>query len=174
MGKLRYFLCTVLLLNFCYCESASSAQQTFVNPIDAKESACKAEAKTLDEWTRCTLKAANAWTGEVDKYYSLLYKKFPDNAKQTLYDDQKYWNMYKNKEYGVLDALQDKDNETKERVMFRAAQKRDLIKNRAQSLRMYYVQTFPDDEQEKIEINNNQSGFQLDPVLQRSLRWLGF
>ncbi len=82
--------------------------------------------------------------------------------------------MYKNKEYGVIDTLEDKDNETKERVMFRADRKRDLIKSRAQSLRMYYVQTFPDDEQEKIEINNNQSGFQLDPVLQRGLRWLGF
>ena len=76
----------------CFCQSAF-AEQAFVHPIDAQESACKTGAKTLDEWTRCTLKAANAWTGEVDKYYSLLYKKFPDNAKQTLYDDQKYWNM---------------------------------------------------------------------------------
>ena len=81
---------------------------------------------------------------------------------------------YKNNEYKVIDSLQDKNNDTKERAVFRAVQKRDLIKTRAKSLRLYYIQTFPDDEHEKIEINNNQSGFQLDPMLQRGLRWLGF
>ena len=110
----------------------------------------------------------------MDKYYSLLYKKLSGDAKTALYDNQKYWNLYKNNEYKVIDSLQDKNNDTKERAVFRAVQKRDLIKTRAKSLRLYYIQTFPDDEHEKIEINNNQSGFQLDPMLQRGLRWLGF
>lgn len=144
------------------------------HPIDAEESACKSSAQNLEAWTRCTLKAANDWNREVDRYYSLLYKKLDKDSKAALYDNQKYWNLYKNNEYKIIDSLIDKDNDTKDRAIFRASQKRELIRTRANALRIYYSQTFPDDEHEKIEINNNQSRFQLDPMLQRGLRWLGF
>lgn len=169
MKKLLYLIVILGMSIGC-----AFAENNFEHPIDAQESACKTTAQNLDEWTRCTMKAANSWNREVDKYYSLLYKKLKGDAKTALYDDQKYWNMYKNNEYKVIDALADKDNDTKERVLFRASQKRELIKTRAHALKMYYAQTFPDDEHEKIEINNTKSGFQFDPMLQRSLRWLGF
>ena len=156
MKKFLYFILVLGLTT-----GVTGAKEAFEHPVDIQESACKTGTQNLDEWTKCTLKAARAWNSEVDKYYSLLYKKLSGDAKTALYDNQKYWNLYKN-------------NDTKERAVFRAVQKRDLIKTRAKSLRLYYIQTFPDDEHEKIEINNNQSGFQLDPMLQRGLRWLGF
>ncbi len=149
----------------------SFAESTNIHPIDTQESACKAEAKDLNAWTLCSLKAARAWNKEVDKYYSLLYKKLEGEAKTALFEDQKYWNMYKNNEYKVIDALKDKDFDTKERVIFRANQKRELIKLRATALRMYYAQTFPDDEQEKLDINNT---YQPDNLLQQGLRLLQF
>lgn len=147
------------------------SESTNIHPIDTQESACKAEAKDLDSWVTCSLKAARAWNREVDKYYSLLYKKLEGEAKTNLFEDQKYWNMYKNNEYKVIDALKDKNFDTKERVIFRANQKRELIKLRAAALRMYYAQTFPDDEQEKLDINNTN---QPDNLLQHGLRLLQF
>lgn len=169
MKKFLYFILVLGLTT-----GVTGAKEAFEHPVDIQESACKTGTQNLDEWTKCTLKAARAWNSEVDKYYSLLYKKLSGDAKTALYDNQKYWNLYKNNEYKVIDSLQDKNNDTKERAVFRAVQKRDLIKTRAKSLRLYYIQTFPDDEHEKIEINNNQSGFQLDPMLQRGFCWLGF
>lgn len=149
----------------------SIAEQANIHPIDTKESACKANAKTLNEWVYCSLNAANDWSYEVDKYYSLLYKKLSGDAKTALFDNQKYWNMCKNNEYKVIDALQNKDEDTKERIIFRANRKRELVKQRAQALRMYYAQTFPDDEQEKIEINDT---YRSPTVLERGLRLLRF
>lgn len=166
MRRILYILFLFVLL-----EIPSLAEQAVIHPIDTKESACKANAKTLPEWTYCSLTAANDWSYEVDKYYSLLYKKLTGDAKSALFDDQKYWNMYKNNEYKVIDALQNKDEETKERIIFRANQKRELVKQRAQALRMYYAQTFPDDEQEKIEINDT---YRPPTILERGMRLLRF
>ena len=90
MKKLLYLI--VILGMSIGCAFASEVSE---HPIDAQESACKTAAQNLDEWSRCTMKAANAWNREVDRYYSLLYKKFTGDAKTALYDDQKYWNMYK-------------------------------------------------------------------------------
>ena len=100
-----------------------------------------------------------------------MYKKLQGDAKTALFEDQKYWNMYKNNEYKVIDALKAKDFDTKERAIFRANQKREIIKLRAAALRMYYAQTFPDDEQEKIDTN---SDYQPDNLLQQGLRLLQF
>ncbi len=167
---MKRFLYVLFLSGFLCLPSL--AEETNIHPIDTQESACKAEAKNLDEWTMCSLKAARAWNREVDKYYSLLYKKLQGEAKTNLFEDQKYWNMYKNNEYKVIDSLKDKNFDTKERVIFRANQKREIIKLRAAALRMYYAQTFPDDEQQKLELNN--SNYQPDNLLQHGLRLLQF
>ena len=71
----------------------TGAKEAFEHPVDIQESACKTGTQNLDEWTKCTLKAARAWNSEVDKYYSLLYKKLSGDAKTALYDNQKYWNL---------------------------------------------------------------------------------
>ena len=147
------------------------SRQISTRLIRRKVLACKAEAKDLNAWTLCSLKAARAWNKEVDKYYSLLYKKLQGDAKTALFEDQKYWNMYKNNEYKVIDALKAKDFDTKERAIFRANQKREIIKLRAAALRMYYAQTFPDDEQEKIDTN---SDYHPDNLLLQGLRLLQF
>ena len=168
--KFKFLFITFLLLPFI----AAPAMSETIHPIDKQEQECISQVKDLNARTVCTMKAARAWNFEVDRYYSLLYKKLPESARTTLFDDQKYWNMYKNNEYKILDSLKDAQNDTLSSVIFRSEQKRNLIKNRAQDLRMYYIQTFPDDEQEKIKTETAQDGFRLDPVLQRSLRWLGF
>lgn len=166
---MKKFLYTIALTFFLILPAA--AENAVIHPIDAKESACKTEAKTLEEWSVCSMKATNAWSFEVDKYYSLLYKKLKGEAKTALFDSQKYWTMYKNNEFKVIDALADKENETKERIIFRANQKRELVKLRAQALRVYYAQTFPDDEHEKIEINDT---YRTPTLLERGFRLLRF
>lgn len=147
------------------------AESTYIHPIDTKESTCKNNAQTLSDWTYCSLTAAKDWSYEVDRYYSLLHKKLTGDAKTALFDNQKYWNMYKNNEYKVIDALQTKEEDTKEHVIFRANQKREIVKQRAQALRMYYAQTFPDDEQEKIEINDT---YRTPTIIERGMRLLRF
>lgn len=167
MKKLLFtFLIFCAGVNFC-----SASEKVFIHPIDRQESACKQDAKTLEDWTKCTYIASRAWNSEVDKYYSLLYKKLTGEDKTNLFEDQKYWTMYKNYEIKILNSLYNKDFETKERLIFRSNQKRDLVKNRAEALRMYYIQTFPDDDKEKIEIN---SEYKPDNVLMRGLRYIGF
>lgn len=156
---------------FCFSAGFVFAETPYIHPIDRQESTCKEKAKTLEEWTKCTYLASREWNKEVDKYYSLLYKKLPESDKNTLFEDQKYWNMYKNYEIRLLNSLYDKDNETKERLLFRTNQKRDIVKHRAESLRMYYIQTFPDDDKEKIQVN---SEYHPDNIIIRSLRYLGF
>lgn len=169
---MKKVLFTVLILlvsaNFSF-----ASEEVYINPIDRQESVCKEKAQTLEDWVRCTRIASKAWNAEVDKYYSLLYKKMTGDAKTALFDDQKYWTMYKNNEIKVLNALYNEQYETKERLIFRANQKRDLVKNRAELLRLYYIQTFPDDDQEKIKINTDNNN-NLNDILQRGLRYIGF
>lgn len=151
---MKKILCVILTLLCSY--TVVFADESLVHPIDIQESACKVNAKTIDETVLCSLKAANSWSIEVDKYFSLLHKKFDGETKQAIYESQKYWNMHKNNDFSILNALIDEKNITKEKLIFCAEQKRDIVKQRANSLKLYYVQTFPDDEQEKI-INDYKS-----------------
>ena len=166
----------VLLAVLTICTSVSAYADTrdkdYEHPIDTQESSCKTSAASTEEWVKCTMKATNLWSAEVDKYYSLLYKKLKDDAKTAMYDDQKYWNLYKNNEFKVIDALYNKDFETKDRIILRVSQKRDIVKHRAQALHSYYIQTFPETENanEKIPVNTI---YKPDNIIQRGLRYLG-
>ncbi len=168
---MKKFLFTILavsvyFISICFVQ----AEEVYIHPIDRQESECKQKASTMEEWTRCTYIATKAWNNEVDKYYSLLYKKLSGDAKTNFYDDQKYWNLYKNCEIKLLNALYDKDQETKEKLMFRSNQKRNIVKSRAEALRMYYIHTFPDDDKEKIKLNSEYSP---DNILIRCLHYIG-
>lgn len=165
----RFLFIFFILCFFANCSFAS--EKVFVHPIDRQESECKAKAADITAWSKCTYTAQRAWNNEVEKYYSLLYKKLSGDAKTNLFENQKYWTMYKNYEIKLLNSLQDKDNETKEKLIYRTEQKRDLIKNRAESLRMYYIQTFPDDDKEKIQVN---SEYNPDNIIMHYLRYIGF
>jgi uncharacterized protein YecT (DUF1311 family) len=167
MKKLLFlFICFIFSSSFSLAE-----EKTYVHPIDQQEIVCKENAKNLTEWSQCTYNSSRAWNKEVDKYYSLLHKKLTGEAKTNLFESQKYWNMYKNNEIKVLYALYNKDYETPERLMYRANQKRNIIKNRAESLKLYYIQTFPDDEKEKIQ---NIKEYNPDNFIMRGLRFIGF
>lgn len=166
---MKRFLLT-LLFSSIYTVLPAIAEQT-IHPIDREENACRQEAKTLEDWTKCTYNATKAWNAEVDKYYSLLHKKLKGEEKTNFYENQKYWNMYKNHEIKLINGLYDKDNETKDRLIFRTNQKRDLSKKRAESLRLYYILTFSDDEKDKIQQNTE---YHPDNLLMRNLRLLGF
>lgn len=143
------------------------------HPIDTQEAACKAAAQNTEQAVICILKAANYWSYEADKYYSLLHKKFQDEEKTAVYESQKYWNMHKNNDFKIIDALYEKDYETPERLIRLAEQKRNLLKNRAQTLLSYYRETFPETENddEKIPVN---SVYKPDNFFIRVLHHIGF
>lgn len=166
---MKKILLTCLIL--CVTSSFVKCEQVFVHPIDKDESVCKENAKTLEEWSKCTYNASKAWNREVDKYYSLLYKKLTGDAKTALFEDQKYWTMYKNNEIKVINSLYNENYETKDRLIFRADQKKNLAKSRAEALRLYYIQTFSDDDKEKIKVN---SDYNPDNIIIRGLRYIGF
>ncbi len=166
---MKKILLTCLIL--CVTSSFVKCEQVFVHPIDKDESVCKENAKTLEEWSKCTYNALKAWNREVDKYYSLLYKKLTGDAKTALFEDQKYWTMYKNNEIKVINSLYNANYETKDRLIFRADQKKNLAKSRAEALRLYYIQTFSDDDKEKIKVN---SDYNPDNIIIRGLRYIGF
>ena len=160
----------MLLVSILINAPAKSAEQT-LHPIERDEAICRQSAKTTEDWTKCTYLATKAWNAEIDKYYSLLHKKLKGEQKTNFFENQKYWNMYKNHEIKLINDLYNKDNETKDRLIFRTNQKRDLSKKRAESLRLYYILTFSDDEKDKIQEN---SEYNPDNVLMRHLRMLGF
>ena len=61
MKKFLYFILVLGLTT-----GVTGAKEAFEHPVDIQESACKTGTQNLDEWTKCTLKAARAWNSEVD------------------------------------------------------------------------------------------------------------
>ncbi len=167
---MKRFVVIFLFLLFCSGYVLAS-EKTYIHPIDRQESECKQNAKTLEDWTKCTYIASRAWNNEVDKYYSLLYKKLTGDDKTNLFEDQKYWTLYKNYEIKLLNSFSDKEFDTKERLIYRTNQKKDIVKSRAEALRMYYIQTFPEDDKEKIQANTE---YNPDSLIMRGLRYIGF
>lgn len=168
---MKRFLSILFILFASVIPAIAGESTKTIHPIDREESICRQSAKNLEDWTKCTYNATKAWNAEVDKYYSLLHKKLKGEEKTNFYENQKYWNLYKNHEIKLINGLYNKDNETKDRLIFRTNQKRDLAKKRAESLRLYYILTFSDDEKDKIQEN---SEYNPDNVLMRHLRLLGF
>ena len=166
---MKKFLLALILLSFN--SSIVFAQEQYIHPIDKKEETCKQNSQSLEEWTKCSYDASKAWNIEVDKYYSLLHKKLPKEEKTILYENQKYWTLCKNNEIKLINSLYNEETETKERLIYRTTQKKQLIKNRAIALRNYYILTFPDDDQEKIQKNIE---YNPDNIIMRSLRYLSF
>ncbi len=166
---MKRFLLTAFILGY-FVSPVLSIEQT-THPIDKEEGICRQSAKTTEDWTKCTYNATRAWNAEVDKYYSLLHKKLKDEQKTNIYENQKYWTLYKNYEIKLINGLYDEQTETKEKLIFRSNQKRDLIKNRAEALRLYYILTFSDEDKEQIEIHKE---YNPDNLLMRGLRSIGF
>ena len=76
-------------------------------------------------------------------------------------------------DFKIIDSLYAKDYETPERLILLAEQKRNLLKNRAQTLLSYYVQTFPENENEDNKIPVN-TVYKPDNFIIRALRYIGF
>ena len=76
-------------------------------------------------------------------------------------------------DFKVVNSLYSVDEETPQRLILQAEQKRDVIKNRAISLHSYYVQSFPETENpdEKIPVS---SVYKPDNFVIRALRYIGF
>lgn len=164
---MKRFLLTAFVLG-CFITPVFAIEQT-LHPIDKEENTCRQNA-TTEDWTKCTYKATRAWNAEVDKYYSLLYRKLKGEQKTNILENQKYWTLYKNYEIKLINGLYNEQSETKEKMIFRSNQKRDIIKNRAEALRMYYILTFSDDDKEQIEIHKE---YNPDNILMRGLRSIG-
>lgn len=148
-------------------EVVSEVEKSAIHPITQKEAACRAAAVEIDDTVSCINASARAWNSEVDRYYSLLHKRLIGESKQNIYESQRYWLLNKNFDVKVINSLNEFDTEAK--VIFRAEAKRDLAKNRAESLRLYYINTFSDDDTEKIQKG---SGYNPDNFFIRSVRYL--
>lgn len=143
------------------------------HPIDLQEANCRAVAQDTAQTVDCVAKSIQYWAYETSKYYSLLHKKLKGDDKTAIYESQKYWNLYKNNDFKVVNSLYSAEEETPERLILQAEQKRDVIKNRAVLLHSYYVQSFPetDNPDEKIPVN---SVYKPDNFVIRALRYIGF
>lgn len=119
------------------------------HPIDTAYQACKAKALTPRDVEVCSVKAVWAWNREIDKYYSLLYKKFDGADKTAMFDSQKYWVMYKNNEFKIIDGLTATGVENDDKTDYRFIRKQEIMKERANSLRTYYARTFDEPDTEK-------------------------
>jgi len=143
------------------------------HPIDLQEANCRAVAQDTPQTVDWVEKSIQYWAYETSKYYSLLHKKLKGDDKTAIYESQKYWNLYKNNDFKVVNSLYSVDEETPERLILQAEQKRDVIRNRAVLLHSYYVQSFPetDNPDEKIPVN---SVYKPDNFVIRALRYIGF
>lgn len=159
------------LLFLCFATGIVFAEEQYIHPIDNQEDICKKNTQSLEDWTKCSYNASKLWNNEVDKYYSLLYKKLPKEEKNILYENQKYWTLCKNNEIKLINSLYKEETETKDRLIYRTTQKKQIVKNRAIALRNYYILTFPDDDQEKIQKDIE---YNPDNIFIRGLRYLSF
>ena len=143
------------------------------HPIDVQENNCRAAAQDTAQTVDCVAKSIQYWAYETSKYYSLLHKKLKGDDKTAIYESQKYWNLYKNNDFKVVNSLYSAEEETPERLILQAEQKRDVIKNRAVLLHSYYVQSFPETENPDAKIPVN-SVYKPDNFVIRTLRYIGF
>lgn len=143
------------------------------HPIELQETACRTNAQNPEQTIDCLAKSITNWSYEIAKYYSLLHKKLKGDEKTAIYESQKYWNLYKNNDFKVINALYDEEQETVERLICQVEQKRDILKNRAQTLHSYYVQSFPETENPDAKIPVN-TVYKPDNFIIRALRHIGF
>lgn len=134
---MKNLITLILLFLSIYIFSQSKAQQE--NLIDLTESKClnKKDISTA-EMRNCTIKAKKSWDKELNKYYNLLKSKLPKSAFESLKESQKQWMMYRDKEFAFISKFY---FELKEGTMWNIVaenQKKDIVKNRALELKMYY------------------------------------
>lgn len=106
--------------------------------IDIKLSKCLKDSTTNSGMCNCTIQAEQAWDIELNKYYKLLLKELPSEAKEKLKISQRSWIDFRNKEFSF------KSNyyyEVKQGTMFYMISdnsRMEFVKNRALDLEEYY------------------------------------
>lgn len=109
------------------------------NFIDIEESKCFDKQDISNaEMRKCTIKARESWDKELNKYYNLLAFKLPKDAFEILKASQKEWIIYRDKEFKFITKFY---FEVKEGTMWyniAENKKKEIVKNRALGLQMYF------------------------------------
>lgn len=109
------------------------------NFIDIEESKCFDKQDISNaEMRKCTIKARESWDKELNKYYNLLSTKLPKEAFEILKASQKEWIIYRDKEFKFITKFY---FEVKEGTMWyniAENKKKEIVKNRALELQMYF------------------------------------
>lgn len=146
-----------ILFLFCMSVNTVFSAEFVKHPIELEREACLAVAVTGKDIDRCSMKAVWEWNKEIDKYYSLLYKKFEGDQRTEIFESQKYWVMYKNNEFKIINGLTSKGVENVDKTDYRGSRKQEIMKERASTLRKYYTLTFEDPEKEMMSIDEKNS-----------------
>lgn len=109
------------------------------NFIDIEESKCFDKQDISNaEMRKCTIKARESWDKELNKFYNLLASKLPKDAFEILKASQKEWIIYRDKEFKFITKFY---FEVKEGTMWyniAENKKKEIVKNRALELQMYF------------------------------------
>lgn len=129
--NVRIIFCLAVVI---FCANISFAKE--FSYIDKTEQKCLDNAQSAQQMLNCTNSASLMWENEIEKYYNLLFQTLDNNNKLILHQSQENWKKYKDKEFELIDTINDKDP-----TMFiniKSGFKKSIIKERAILLKGYY------------------------------------
>ena len=106
--------------------------------IDVELKECIELSQGIDaEIVKCELNAAEAWDGELNKYYKQLMDVLNPEQQKALKESQRQWIIYKDMEGSFLSQFYGKQTDAIWRVIT-ANRVKEIIKTRALELKEYY------------------------------------
>ncbi|QEE48147.1 DUF1311 domain-containing protein [Flavobacterium alkalisoli] len=130
----------ILLLAFSLFSFISYSQDNTTSnySIDVELKECIKLSEGIDaEIVKCELNAAEAWDGELNKYYKQLMGVLNPEQQKALKESQRQWIIYKDMEGSFLSQFYGKQKGSMWRVVS-ANRVKEIIKTRALELKEYY------------------------------------
>lgn len=106
--------------------------------IDETEKQCMSKNYSTAGMNNCTNAAQVQWDAEMNKYYTLLMKKLNKEEGLKLKEAQRAWIKYRDKEFEFINFRYFEAYEGTIYTNIAAADKLEIVKNRAVKLKEYY------------------------------------
>jgi uncharacterized protein YecT (DUF1311 family) len=130
---------TLFFFSFSIIAYSQGQPSVVKHPIDVQLSACldSTENQTTADMVLCTIRAEETWDIELNKYYNLLMSVLSKDEKEKLKLTQKAWLDYRDKEFSFSGTVHSNLEGTMYRI-FAANRMMEIVKQRAEELRIYY------------------------------------
>jgi len=139
-----YLLIFLIVLSTSFCSTVLGQENSDTDIIDKNLNACLDSSQNYTTYgmTQCEVRAEDAWSKELNKYYKLLMQTLTEDEKQKLKISQKNWLVYRDSENTFSSTIYNH----MEGTMWGTAKIMaglELIKHRTLELKGYYSDKAP-------------------------------